>query len=138
MEDTRVIVAQAGVVPVLAQRGGLRVGLISSSSGRRWVLPKGMIDRGETAVVAAAREAEEEAGIRGELIQPAIGEYSLRKWGLDMLVEVFALRVTHVAAQWPESGARQRCWVTATEAAAMLDNPDVVALVRAAVRRVRD
>jgi 8-oxo-dGTP pyrophosphatase MutT (NUDIX family) len=36
----------------------------------RWQLPKGLIDEGETAEVAALREVREEAGINAEIIVP--------------------------------------------------------------------
>lgn len=43
----------------------------------RWQLPKGLIDPGETAEIAALREVSEEAGIAAEMVAP-IGniEYS--------------------------------------------------------------
>lgn len=42
---------------------GLEVALISVGAPGRWQLPKGLIDRGETAEEAAVREVREEAGI---------------------------------------------------------------------------
>ena len=44
--------------------------VISSSTGKHWVLPKGHIDAGEDAVTAGIRELEEEAGVIGEAIAP--------------------------------------------------------------------
>lgn len=47
---------------------GYEVALISVNPSRRWQLPKGLIDAGETPEIAALREVREEAGIETELI----------------------------------------------------------------------
>ena len=44
--------------------GGVQVALIATAGGRRWQLPKGMLEPGEEAVQAAIREVEEETGLR--------------------------------------------------------------------------
>ncbi|MEK7182891.1 MAG: NUDIX domain-containing protein [Patescibacteria group bacterium] len=59
--------------------------LIIRPAGRdSWRLPKGIIDKGETSLVAAQREVEEEAGVEVEVLGK-IGQdkyfYSLRKQG---------------------------------------------------------
>jgi 8-oxo-dGTP pyrophosphatase MutT (NUDIX family) len=45
--------------------GGVEFLLVRTSSGDRWTFPKGRRERGETLSEAAAREALEEAGVRG-------------------------------------------------------------------------
>ncbi len=45
---------------------GEEILLIALKGGRRWQLPKGHIEAGETAQQAAVREVEEETGVRGE------------------------------------------------------------------------
>jgi len=42
--------------------------LISTQNGRRWQLPKGHIEAGETPVEAAVREVREETGVTGEIV----------------------------------------------------------------------
>ena len=44
--------------------------LISTQSGRRWQLPKGHIEAGETPEEAAVREVREETGVTGRLLAP--------------------------------------------------------------------
>jgi len=46
------------------------VAIISVGASRRWQLPKGLIDAGESAETAALREVREEAGIETELLAP--------------------------------------------------------------------
>jgi 8-oxo-dGTP pyrophosphatase MutT (NUDIX family) len=46
--------------------GGLEIALIATHKGERWQLPKGTVEPGESAQVAAVREVEEEAGLQTE------------------------------------------------------------------------
>ncbi|HEY0782722.1 MAG TPA: NUDIX hydrolase [Thermoanaerobaculia bacterium] len=47
-----------------------RILLISTQNGRRWQLPKGHIEEGETAEQAAVREVREETGVTGRVVAP--------------------------------------------------------------------
>jgi 8-oxo-dGTP pyrophosphatase MutT (NUDIX family) len=49
---------------------GDRILLISTQGGRRWQLPKGHIEEGETAEQAALREVREETGVTGQVMAP--------------------------------------------------------------------
>jgi 8-oxo-dGTP pyrophosphatase MutT (NUDIX family) len=49
---------------------GDRILLISTQAGRRWQLPKGHIEEGETAEQAALREVREETGVTGRMLAP--------------------------------------------------------------------
>jgi 8-oxo-dGTP pyrophosphatase MutT (NUDIX family) len=57
-----------------------RILLISVMEGRRWQLPKGHIEEGETPEEAAVREVQEETGVSGRIRVPLPGvEY----WFVD-------------------------------------------------------
>ncbi|MFY9826232.1 MAG: NUDIX hydrolase [Thermoanaerobaculia bacterium] len=49
---------------------GDRILLISTQAGRRWQLPKGHIELGETAEQTAVREVREETGVTGRVVAP--------------------------------------------------------------------
>lgn len=58
----------AGGVAFRDWDGRTEIAIILTVPERRWQLPKGMIDAGETPEQAATREVREEAGIETELI----------------------------------------------------------------------
>lgn len=106
------LLRQAAAIPVADGR----VGLVTSSSGRRWVVPKGMIDPGHSAGEAALIEAWEEAGLVGVLDPEPVGSYLYEKYGRTHHVLVYVLRVTEEAVDWPERDVRKRAWIDPMEA----------------------
>jgi len=50
--------------------GRIEIVIILTNPERRWQLPKGMIDAGETAEQAAVREVREETGVETDIITP--------------------------------------------------------------------
>ena len=60
----------SGGVAFRRTRAGADVVLICVGAKRRWQLPKGIVDEGESPEVAAIREVREEGGIDAELIAP--------------------------------------------------------------------
>ncbi len=127
------VLRQAAVVPV---RNG-QVCLVSSRSGKRWVVPKGCLEPGKTAGQVALEEAWEEAGLLGMLAHEPVGSYVYEKDGLLCYVIVFLLSVTDEVAGYPEAGLRQRLWLAASDALARVEDLGLrqiirgVALVRA-------
>ncbi len=103
-------IKQAAALPL--RRG--RVCLITSRNGKRWVIPKGWIDPGQTAGETALQEAWEEAGLVGALQREPIGTYLYEKDGNKYHVTVFVMKVTEVEQDWPERALRERSWVSPT------------------------
>src|SRR5262249_14899185 len=124
------LLRQAAAVPL---RGG-QVCLVRSSSGKRWVVPKGCMEPGKTAGEIALQEAFEEAGLVGMLLPEPIGSYVYEKDGLTCHVIVFILHVTDAVDHYPEAGLRQRAWLSLTPALARLEDSGLRELVRGAVR----
>ena len=128
-----ITVRQAAVIPLRDER----VCLVTSRSGRRWVIPKGQIDPGHTAAEAALIEAWEEAGLLGAIDGDAIGTYHYEKYGLDHHVTVFVLRVTEQKSDWPEKTERRRVWLTPEVAAGRVDEPGLRGLLRTVLPAAR-
>lgn len=113
----------------------MRVLLVTSRGTGRWVLPKGNIGGRHAPHVAAAREAEEEAGIVGAVCPVPLGSYRFRKKvssGASLMadVDVFPLAVTRELEAWKEQHERERRWFPLDEAARAVDEPDLRELLR--------
>jgi 8-oxo-dGTP pyrophosphatase MutT (NUDIX family) len=78
-------IRQAAVIAV--HRG--RICLITSSSGRHWLLPKGHLEHGSKLRETALQEAWEEAGLVGKLAGSSVGQYRFKKLGREYRVVVY-------------------------------------------------
>jgi|CXWL01.1.fsa_nt_gi 8-oxo-dGTP pyrophosphatase MutT (NUDIX family) len=117
------------------QTQGFEILLITSRETRRWVIPKGWPMSGLSAAESAAQEAYEEAGIRGQMSAQAMGYYGYRKRlrggaRKRFRVDVFAMAVTEVLDLWPEAHERARQWLSPEEALALVEEPELAALIR--------
>jgi 8-oxo-dGTP pyrophosphatase MutT (NUDIX family) len=109
--------------------------LITTRTTRRWIIPKGWPIDGLSPHEAAAQEAWEEAGVRGEVGVEAVGAFHYDKVRKDgslkgLRVDVFPLKVTEELADWPEARERERRWMTPAEAAEAVTEPELAALIR--------
>lgn len=68
---TRTQVSAGGVAyRTRADTSDVALVLVGSRAKRRWQLPKGLVEEGESPDAAALREVREEAGIETELVRP--------------------------------------------------------------------
>jgi 8-oxo-dGTP pyrophosphatase MutT (NUDIX family) len=121
---------QSAAIPVRHRAGSMDVLLVTSHSGKRWVIPKGVIEPDLSPAESAAKEAWEEAGVRGSIRQGPVGTYQYQKWGGTCTVEVFVLGVERLEETWPEQALRQRRWVDVDEAAELVRESDLAAILR--------
>jgi 8-oxo-dGTP pyrophosphatase MutT (NUDIX family) len=129
MANASEFIRQAAALPV---RNG-KICLVTSSNGKRWVIPKGLIEPGQTAAEAALQEAWEEAGLVGLLDQEPLGSFLYEKWCGTCHVVVFLMQVTDVAQSWPESELRQRSWLSPAGALERIDDPGLADIVQMAL-----
>ena len=129
MAAARSVVYQAAVLPTR----GEQLCLITSRSGRRWGLPKGAIEHGETGQAAALREAWEEAGLQGRISGGATGVYLYRKDMRLCHVTLYPMDVMRAATHWPEHRERDRLWLSCEEAIRIIHQPALRALCRNSV-----
>jgi len=116
---------QAAALPLVTTAEEPRVLLITSRGSKRWILPKGWPAKNLTLAETAAREAEEEAGVTGDIDQDPVGTYDYAKradGGYDVNCRVFVyplnVRVQHLA--WKERGQRKARWCAFSTAAELV------------------
>lgn len=121
-------------------RGRVEVLLITSRETERWVIPKGWPMAGLTAAECAAREAWEEAGVRGDVADGCIGVFSYDKVldharperpSVPCMVAVYPLRVRRLAKVFPEVEERRLKWLPPDRAARKVTEPELQALIAA-------
>ncbi|WP_156453253.1 NUDIX hydrolase [Polycladidibacter hongkongensis] len=109
--------------------------LITSRETRRWVVPKGWPMKNKTGQETAEIEAFEEAGVAGVLWHRALGSFGylkqrVGKFPIACEVELYPLEVTEELSAWPEQDERERKWFTPSQAAKLVHEPELKALLR--------
>ena len=110
--------------------------LITSRDTGRWIIPKGWPIEGKTSGETALQEAWEEAGVRSDATAPEpLGSYTYEKRfdsGLSATVEtmVYSVAVERLSDTFPEADERNRKWVTPAEAANLVAEPELQALLK--------
>jgi 8-oxo-dGTP pyrophosphatase MutT (NUDIX family) len=127
--------AQVAALPMkMGDDGVARVLLLTSRASKRWVIPKGWPMKGRKPHQAAAQEALEEAGVTGHAGKKPIGTYDYfkrREAHFDVCkVAVYLLRVEKQLKSWRERGEREAQWFTLDEAADLVQEPGLVALLQ--------
>src|SRR4051794_8229407 len=107
-----------------------RICLVTSRSGKRWVVPKGCLEAGKSASAIVVQEAWEEAGLVGEVSEDPVGTYSYWKAGKQHAVTVFVMEVTAELDDWPERHRRERCWVRPEKAMERIQEEGLRLLLR--------
>jgi diadenosine hexaphosphate hydrolase (ATP-forming) len=129
------VVRQAGAVVFRIEGGIPRVLIVRSKKDPSlWVFPKGHIDPGEAATVAALREAYEEAGVSGIIIGPAGPALTFRAGDHMMAVDYFLVQLT---AEMGSPEGREKAWLLPEEAEQRLAFENARQLLRTAVETLR-
>jgi len=112
-----------------------KVLVITSRETKRWIIPKGWPIDGLGPDAAAAQEAWEEAGVKPAVVKPdSIGtyDYDKRLKNGDIVpcaTQVFAIEVSKLEDEFPEVDERTRKWVDSDEAAELVDEPGLKAIL---------
>lgn len=102
--------------------------LVVSQRGTSWSLPKGHIDPGENALVAAKREIFEESGIRDLELIRELGTYERHKIGVDggddrselKVITMFLFRTSEKSLKPVDPDNPEAKWVEKSKVALLL------------------
>lgn len=124
------VVKRVRQAAVIAVKNG-RVCLITTSSGKRWLVPKGNRQAGCDLRETAAREAWEEAGLVGSVTEEPLGSYQFVKLGCLHEVIVYRMRVREAKRKWPERRKRRRRWLRPVKASERIEHAQLREIVAA-------
>ncbi|MDF0553555.1 NUDIX hydrolase [Kamptonema sp. UHCC 0994] len=122
-------IQQSAVIPYRIVDGEIEIMVITSSTGKRWVIPKGLVEPDMTPQDSAAKEAWEEAGLIGNVLPTLLGTYEYPKWGGICRVDVFLLQVEIVLENWPEAKKRKREWVSLAKAVKRVEEVELKRII---------
>jgi 8-oxo-dGTP pyrophosphatase MutT (NUDIX family) len=115
--------------------------LVTTRQTKRWIIPKGWPIKGLKPPKSAAREAFEEAGIRGTVGAKSIGAFSYEK-GVDANggsvpceVRVFPMIVKRQLDTWPEAHEREARWFELGKALSAIKEKGLRQLIESFVQK---
>ena len=119
----RAVRLQYGALPYrFTADAALEFLLVTTRQSRQWIIPKGWPIKGLRPAKSAAREAFEEAGVRGRIGGKSIGLFAYNKTldangiRVSCEVRVFPLLVKRQSKAWPEVEQRVVQWVAPDKA----------------------
>jgi 8-oxo-dGTP pyrophosphatase MutT (NUDIX family) len=140
---TRAVRVQYGALPYRFTQGAeLEVLIVTTRQTKQWIIPKGWPIKGLKPAKSAAREAFEEAGVRGKIGGKSLGSFTYEKLldesGVRAVCEVrvFPLLVTRQSEVWPEVEHRTVQWVEPSRAVSLIKELELKKLVAAFAQRI--
>lgn len=126
---------QIAAMPLRWHKGDVQVLMVTTRDSGRWVVPKGWTMKGIKPWAAAAIEALEEAGAKGEIAKDVFGTYHYDKVlsdgsRVECRVRVFPMIVEETKKNWKEKDERTRDWFGVKEAAKLVDEPELAQLLK--------
>jgi 8-oxo-dGTP pyrophosphatase MutT (NUDIX family) len=127
-------VEQAGAVIFRRGDDGFRVLLVRARKNPSdWIFPKGTIEANETAAEAAVREAEEEAGVTGNVVSALWPALTFEAGGRSLRVQYFLVEFTGTT---PAKESREVAWLPPSAAREQLAHAAAQTLLTTALENV--
>jgi CYTH domain-containing protein len=118
---------QLGILPYTFIDRRLHLLLITSSSGSRWILPKGRQEPDMSPHEVAVMEAVEEAGVLGTLRQDLRTRCQMTD---GRYLQLYAMKISKLLKSWPEENVRRRRLFPLSDALEIIGDPGVARAVR--------
>ena len=122
-----------GAIPFNIRGKQIAILFITSQTHGRWVFPKGTLEKGGNHEAGVKREAYEEAGIKGDVLNNFPITIPITKKTNDGLMKIpvtyYPLLVSEQLEEWPEREKRQRHWSLVSDATRVTDRIDFLNLI---------
>ena len=120
----------AGGIVYSIENGMTKYLLVTTTSGKKWIFPKGKVKAYEFNEQAAVREVVEEAGVEVKVAYKLDGAPYLhkKKSGKEQIIELYAMKYLGDAPNWKEQDNRSRMWMSYSMATSVLSNEFIRAL----------
>jgi 8-oxo-dGTP pyrophosphatase MutT (NUDIX family) len=105
---------EIGTYPFVIKNRKIHVMLITNSSGKLWILPKGHPESDLKKTQVAKLESYEEAGVIGKIFNAKLNKEFKRDNGSTLLV--YPLNIIKILNKWPEDNFRKRTLVNIKDA----------------------
>lgn len=127
---------QCAALPYRMAGSAVEVLLVTPRGGAGWIIPKGKVEGRLGPRRSAGREAEEEAGVEGEVDHAPFDQYRHGGGADGPLVTVFLMRVTKELSSWPEAHQRERRWASLGEVPRLVEDAGLARVMRAAAEHL--
>ncbi|CAN5633478.1 hypothetical protein BH18ACI1_BH18ACI1_18010 [soil metagenome] len=145
-EDKSILTVEqisAGGVAFRQNDSDFEIAIISVKPSRRWQLPKGIVDKGETNETAALREMREEAGIETDLLDKIetieywyFGAKNGERVRFHKFVHFFLMKYLSGETENHDHEVAEARWVKADKAIEMLAFKSEKAMVEKAIELI--
>lgn len=105
---------EIGAFPFLFKKGKVYIMIITSTSGKYWILPKGRPEEDLNKAQVAELETYEEAGVKGIIPDLKLRKDFKRDEGGKFIV--YPLLIETILNKWPEQNKRERRLVSIKDA----------------------
>lgn len=119
---------EIGSFPFLFKKEKMYIMIITSTSGKSWLLPKGHPEENLNKSQVAELETYEEAGIKGIIFDRKFRKELKRKE--DGTIIIYPLLIKKILDKWPEENKRKRRLVTIKEALELVTKKEHVGAIR--------
>lgn len=119
---------EIGAFPFLQKKEKIQVMIITNTSGKSWILPKGHPEEHLSKSQVAELESYEEAGVKGKIVNTKLREEFNREEGGTLVI--YPLLIEKILDEWPEQDIRERRLVSIKEALSLVTKKEHVNAIK--------
>ncbi|MCK5649088.1 MAG: NUDIX domain-containing protein [Gammaproteobacteria bacterium] len=119
---------EIGAFPFLLKKGKIQIIIITSTSGKSWILPKGHPENHLNKSQVAELETYEEAGVKGTIINSKLRKEFKRDE--DNMLIIYPLLIKDILDTWPEQDIRERRLVSIKKALNMVTKKEHIKAIK--------